>query len=133
MSNTGSLYIGEAVDHSTCFASERFFLETLGCSNVRQLLGQLVLDVPASTTQITIHDHKVSRPDLIPALGSRTQEEKKLIFPEPKLRRCTRCILPETMPFIPFDAGGVCNYCTHHRSRNSPKPRSVLEDLLAIS
>ena len=130
MSNTGSLYIGEAVDHSTCFASERFFLETLGFSNVRQLLGQLVLDVPASTAQITIHDHKVSRPDLIPALGSRTQEEKKLIFPEPKLRRCTRCILPETMPFITFDAGGVCNYCTHHRSRNSPKPRSVLEDLL---
>lgn len=27
------------------------------------------------------------------------------------LRRCTRCILPETMPFITFDAQGVCNYC----------------------
>lgn len=27
------------------------------------------------------------------------------------LRRCTRCILPETMPFIEFDDQGVCNYC----------------------
>ncbi len=27
------------------------------------------------------------------------------------LRRCSRCILPETMPFIEFDADGVCNYC----------------------
>jgi glutamine---fructose-6-phosphate transaminase (isomerizing) len=27
------------------------------------------------------------------------------------LRRCSRCVLPETMPFIVFDTAGVCNYC----------------------
>jgi len=27
------------------------------------------------------------------------------------LRRCTRCILPETFPEIEFDESGVCNYC----------------------
>lgn len=27
------------------------------------------------------------------------------------LRRCTRCILPETYPGISFDDEGVCNYC----------------------
>ena len=27
------------------------------------------------------------------------------------LRRCTRCILPETFPGIEFDENGVCNYC----------------------
>ncbi len=27
------------------------------------------------------------------------------------LRRCTRCILPETYPRIDFDNNGVCNYC----------------------
>lgn len=31
------------------------------------------------------------------------------------LRRCTRCILPETMPFIRFDDSGVCNFCLSHR------------------
>jgi hypothetical protein len=31
-----------------------------------------------------------------------------------RLRRCTRCILPETMPFIEFDSEGVCNYCRSH-------------------
>ena len=31
------------------------------------------------------------------------------------LRRCARCILPETMPFITFDAQGVCNYCHQYR------------------
>ena len=27
------------------------------------------------------------------------------------LKRCSKCILPETMPFISFDSDGVCNYC----------------------
>lgn len=30
------------------------------------------------------------------------------------LRRCTSCILPETMPFIEFDEKGVCNYCREY-------------------
>jgi glutamine---fructose-6-phosphate transaminase (isomerizing) len=31
------------------------------------------------------------------------------------LVRCSKCVLPETMPFIKFDQDGVCNYCHHHR------------------
>jgi glutamine---fructose-6-phosphate transaminase (isomerizing) len=31
------------------------------------------------------------------------------------LKRCTRCILPETMPFIEFDDEGVCNYCKNYK------------------
>ena len=30
------------------------------------------------------------------------------------LRRCTKCVLPETMPFIQFDIKGVCNYCNNY-------------------
>lgn len=26
------------------------------------------------------------------------------------MRRCTKCILPETFPGIEFDGNGVCNY-----------------------
>lgn len=36
-----------------------------------------------------------------------------------KLRRCTRCILPETMPFITFDRDGVCSYCHNHQPRET--------------
>lgn len=32
------------------------------------------------------------------------------------LKRCTRCILPATYPFIEFDAHGVCNYCRDHQA-----------------
>ncbi len=30
------------------------------------------------------------------------------------IRRCTRCILPETFPYITFDENGVCSYCRSH-------------------
>lgn len=45
------------------------------------------------------------------------------------LRRCTRCILPETIPFIEFDDKGVCNYC-HHWQEKRPKGEASLEKLL---
>lgn len=34
--------------------------------------------------------------------------------PIEQLHRCTKCILPETMPFISFDEQGVCNYCRNY-------------------
>lgn len=46
-----------------------------------------------------------------------------------QLRRCTRCVLPETFPFISFDEQGVCSYCDGYRLRNQPKP---FEELLAL-
>lgn len=41
------------------------------------------------------------------------------------LSRCTRCILPETMPGISFDANGVCSYCLRHKL-NPLKGRDAL-------
>jgi hypothetical protein len=31
------------------------------------------------------------------------------------LLRCSRCLLPETFPFIEFDAAGVCQHCRNHQ------------------
>ncbi|HMO05327.1 MAG TPA: hypothetical protein PKC67_15530 [Kiritimatiellia bacterium] len=33
------------------------------------------------------------------------------------LRRCSRCLLPETMPYITFDHEGVCSYCHRYQPR----------------
>jgi hypothetical protein len=30
------------------------------------------------------------------------------------MRRCTKCILPETFPGIEFDENGICNYCLNY-------------------
>jgi hypothetical protein len=47
-----------------------------------------------------------------------------------QLRRCSRCILPETFPFIAFDADGVCNYCHGYAPKNQPKPLTELAALI---
>lgn len=47
-----------------------------------------------------------------------------------RLRRCSRCVLPETMPFIEFDASGVCSYC-RSQPRITVRGREALEALVA--
>ncbi len=42
------------------------------------------------------------------------------------VRRCTKCILPETFPFIEFDSKCVCNYCNNY-NETKMKPMSELE------
>jgi predicted glutamine amidotransferase len=32
-----------------------------------------------------------------------------------ELKRCTKCILPSSFPFIEFDSNGVCNYCSNYK------------------
>ena len=57
-------------------------------------------------------------------------EENLLEYVIPKVKRCTKCILPETMPFIKFDEEGVCNYCKNYKPRNNPKPKEELFNLV---
>lgn len=46
------------------------------------------------------------------------------------LKRCTKCILPETFPFITFDEDGVCNYCHNYKMR-TPAGMDALQEVLA--
>lgn len=50
--------------------------------------------------------------------------------PDSSLRRCTKCILPETFPGISFDEHGVCNYCRDYKNVQA-KGRAALEELVA--
>jgi len=46
-----------------------------------------------------------------------------------KLRRCTKCLLPETFPFIVYDHQGVCNYCNNYKPQDKIQP---IENLKAL-
>lgn len=127
-SNNGSLYLGEKAG-AWVYASERYPLAQMGCEHICQVREAVFIDIPASSGAVEVSDKAADRPDLIPSLGSTSQEEGLLTYRPYTLRRCTRCILPETMPYISFDAQGVCNYCKHYKPRNKPRP---IEDLLAL-
>ena len=46
-----------------------------------------------------------------------------------KLKRCTKCLLPESFPYIHYDKKGVCNYCNNYSPIN-PKGKEEFKELL---
>lgn len=46
------------------------------------------------------------------------------------LKRCKKCLLPETFPFIVFDSSGTCNYCNNYIPKNQEKPASLLNEII---
>jgi len=142
-SNTGSLYAGLAEDRRNFFfASEGAFLNELflsshlksavGAVKIRQVRPGEALCVNLAT----LRSHKFSlRPG---ARGPQAMARSKAVVvfdtieaeeeARRHIRRCARCILPETMPYIEFDEDGVCNYCRSYQpiERKGPK---ALEDI----
>ncbi len=129
LSNNGSLYYGH-LNNDIYFASELFPLLELGCVDSKQLLNDfIILDIPLSNV-VTIKDENVRSENLIPVFKNISREENLLIYPTHNLKRCTKCILPETMPYIYFDDNGICNYCNNYRIRNKPKPKEEILKLI---
>ncbi|KAA0210405.1 MAG: hypothetical protein OZ913_02240 [Ignavibacteriaceae bacterium] len=128
-SNNGSLYAGK-ISGDLYFSSERYPLEEIGCEGVVQVMDEgLILDIPVSK-DIKINDNRLRTENLIPSFKNFAEEEKMLIHREHSLKRCTKCLLPETMPFISFDSEGVCNYCHNYKLRNTPRPKEELFKLV---
>jgi glucosamine--fructose-6-phosphate aminotransferase (isomerizing) len=132
-SNNGSLYTG-ILNGSTLFASEEYPLKELGCKEINQVYDpveiNLDLHFDGNSTFIDVDETNTRIKDLIPALGVLNGKEKLLEYKQHNLKRCTKCVLPETMPYINFDSKGVCNYCNNYKIRNNPKPISDLQNIL---
>jgi len=133
-SNNGSLYKGN-LKGALVISSEKYPLDKLNCTGVSQVFKPFVIDISShlivENYTVRVDETNTRNLDLIPSLGVLNGKEKLLQFDLPNLRRCTKCILPETMPFITFDHDGVCNYCKNYKIRNNPKPISDLEKLLS--
>lgn len=128
-SNNGSLYLGKKED-TICFSSEKYPLETMKCQNIEQIWEKgFLIDIPLSN-RVDIDEICNRSENLIPAFKNIKGEEDMLEYIQPDLKRCTKCILPETMPFIHFDSHGVCNYCNNYQPRNIPKPKEELFELV---
>tara|TARA_A200000113_G_scaffold195349_1_gene185830 strand:- start:683 stop:2506 length:1824 start_codon:yes stop_codon:yes gene_type:complete len=129
-SNNGSLYLGKK-GGDTYFSSEKFPLTSLNCVSIEQILNNFkIIDIPSISNSFEEKEYKSKRLNLVPELVLSGEKEKLLEYPKHDLKRCKKCILPETMPFISFNSEGVCNYCTNYELRNVPKDKSILFDLI---
>ena len=130
-SNNGSLYTG-VIDDDIYFASEKYALSQIECENIKQIKNEAYfIDIPKSDTKLKVRDISTRKENLIPEFCFNKEWERLLEYKDiENLKRCTKCILPETMPFISFDNKGVCNYCNNYKTRNKPKPKEELFQLV---
>jgi hypothetical protein len=130
-SNNGSLYVGE-LDNEIYFASEKYALTQIGCIDIKQIKNKdYIIDIPFSDQSLVINDISTRNENLIPEFSFNKNQEKLLRYiTDISIKRCTKCILPETMPYIKFDNKGVCNYCHNYKPRNKPKPKEELFKLV---
>jgi predicted glutamine amidotransferase len=122
--NTGSLFeLATETGALSVFASERYILQrVLEDESLARQLGRVRIEPLEAGRALAVELRELRRHGfaLAPArpeaaLAAAPSERRVSIVDHSsrldQLRRCTRCVLPETFPFVRFDAQGVCAYC----------------------
>jgi len=129
--NNGSLYLGEK-NASKIIASEQATLHQLKVDNISQVAQYVIIDLADKIGELEWNSYpQPQNVNLIPQLTYNKREADQLIYHDYELKRCSHCILPETMPFISFNDNGLCNYCLNYKKRNQPKPIDELDKIVA--
>tara|TARA_B110000208_G_scaffold189124_1_gene250059 strand:- start:1298 stop:3139 length:1842 start_codon:yes stop_codon:yes gene_type:complete len=131
ISNTGSMYVGD-LENGTCIGSESYALTNIGAQNVKQVNGShlIKLNTGIASKEVDIIEDKTRSQNPIPNLNFDAGRASLLQYVAPDIQRCSKCIMPETMPYILFNGEGVCNYCENYRKKNTPKPFSELANIV---
>lgn len=130
--NTGSLFfVKDDVGEQLSFVSENFIARSInggsdglpgfGACEIQQVRAGQICLVDLEDLSISLFEIEGPPPQpsqIAPRLGFiRTVEEKarRMEAFRQEMKRCMRCLLPETMPFIEFNNEGVCNYCQSYK------------------
>lgn len=132
--NNGSLY-ASSNEGITLFSSEKYILQSLFAStSVKYIKGLKIDKIPnndvmvvdisqAFGEQVVSFDYSEPQ-ELVTAAEapsiSTECEEKYPYLARKNMKRCSRCVLPATMPFITFDSKGVCNFCHTYTPDTQP-------------
>ena len=129
-SNNGSLHFGEK-NNQIIFSSEKFILEKISCRKIKQLKNEgKIFNIKKIINNPLLIEKNIKKINLIPNLGISKNEDKLLKFKKHNLKRCSKCLLPRTMPFIEFDSQNICNFCRNYKIRNKPKPKKEFLKIL---
>lgn len=130
ISNNGSLYVGK-LNQQIFFSSEKYPLVNINCQKIEQILKYgMIIDTVCFHDKIELIQENKRTTNIIPQLINNVSNEKLLEYNIPSLQRCSKCILPETMPFITFNTQGVCNFCLNYSPRNRPRDKDELNNIL---
>lgn len=94
--------------------------------NLNEITGEIFIDniykeqlvFKKTESYKIIMDSKILKKKGVQQETKNTVIEKQLLeFNEnviKNIKRCTKCLLPETFPFIEYDMNGVCNFCHNY-------------------
>ncbi len=142
--NTGSLFTVQE-NKKISFVSEEYIAkQTINSkfklsgftekAKVEQLKAGKIKIIELNTFKTNIYDisDKYKSVNFAPLLLSQKKIEDKYEKDEQRrnnLKKCTRCILPESMPFIEFDNEGVCNFCRNYKPKKLLGKEKLEEEL----
>lgn len=145
--STGSLhYMTNSCGSIAVIASEKIFLANSLIGRLFPADGWSISTVPASSGAIFGLSDSTVLPFSRGAVSDRGSHSCLTRLPQGRaivdsviakerartcLHRCSKCTLPETMPFIVYDDNGVCNYCRTHVP-TQPIGESALRQILDI-
>ncbi|MBN2396287.1 MAG: hypothetical protein JXC36_07485 [Candidatus Atribacteria bacterium] len=93
---------------------------------------------PIKNEIVNLKDKKINnKPYLNTSLDYFTEKVDSLYIDEYEkrkaeinnIKKCTKCILPESFPFIEFDDNGVCNYCNNYHKINFRGKDSLVKSI----
>lgn len=132
--NNGSLYCCRSNDRKwIVFASEKYILQELFHKNryakpmfnekkithIKPNTGICVVIDGVRAKRFEMDDYVVMPgANWCDSLLNYTEKYRELEIDVDSIRslkRCTKCVLPETFPYIDFDSDGVCNYCKSYK------------------
>jgi glucosamine--fructose-6-phosphate aminotransferase (isomerizing) len=144
-SNCGSLYYSHDIENKIfAYASEKNILKkfikdskflTHNKVEIKKVINQSVA-LNYLTHEIEVFDNlnfnkkiniTTNQNKLYDIITNEQEDLKRLN----SLKKCTKCVLPETYPFIDFDNEGVCNYCNSYQKQNF-LGEEKLEEFLAV-
>lgn len=116
---------GKIINMRTCAQADIFSEECDALSITKNKCQRKELREKATLTQTSITPKMLS--------NSQVREIQKMLYVDEskikKLRRCTKCLLPETFPGIRFNENGVCSICQNYK-RKEVKGEKALRSIL---
>jgi glutamine---fructose-6-phosphate transaminase (isomerizing) len=99
----------------------------ISCNKKNFTISKKIIDNNKNREEVvidpSIYNSKSNEKHLVDLLEDNSSEINNL-------KRCSKCLLPESFPFIEYDENGVCNYCRNYKIKNQPKPLDELKQIL---
>lgn len=134
-SNTGSLYFLKNQNKVIFFSSEEWITQSISKKynlkgEILQLHSNSGIILNSNYEIIESFKQKCNGVERFAPLFDDVKKNYKNGKPKmPNVKRCTKCILPETVPFIKFNDVGICNYCIEHKSHHYEDIQDILDIL----